>query len=782
MTAEYSGNAAFTASYSSAAPVTVRKAVLTVTADDASRVYGFPDPLFTAKYTGFVNGDTAAVLTGSPSLMTAATSTSPAGVYPVTPSLGSLAAADYDFHFVNGALTVTHADQTIIFNPLPIKTYGDADFGPNATTTSGLEASYTSSDPAVATIIGNKIHIVSAGTTTITANQGGNGNYSAAVSVQHLLTVNKATVIVTADNKSRSYGVENPALTFTFSGFVNNDAEAVVTGAPVLATSATTTSPKGSYPITVALGSLTAANYSFSPVNGTLGIDMATQTIAFPAPAPRIYGDASFTLSAAASSGLPVSFTSSNPAVAVVSGTTTTFVTIMSAGTATITATQAGDADTYAPAVVVQTLIVAKATVTVTADNANRAFGSANPAFTFTYNGFVNNETAELVGGAPSFTTSATIASPAGSYPIIPSSGTLSAANYSFSFVPGTLTVVPTTQTITFGPLSARTYGDADFGPGASASSGLPVLYTSSDLSVATIVGSSIHILSAGTATITASQSGNANYLAATVVSRVLTINRLLTSTMLASDKNPSAVNGYVTFSAAVNAAGATGTVTFKDGVNTLSTVTLSGGTAIYTTAALVLGQHSVSASYNGDGNFLPSTSPVLVQTTVQFASTTSLSSSANPAAYSGSVTFTAAVSGAGATGTVTFLDNGIALPSGTVALTNGTAVYTTSALGAGTHTITAPYSGDASYGVSTSSILSQDVRYADGNFNGGNVDMTDALKALRFAAGLDIPSALDTDHGDVAPLVNGKPRPDGKIDMSDVVVILRKAAGLVSW
>jgi hypothetical protein len=71
----------------------------------------------------------------------------------------------------------------------------------------------------------------------------------------------------------------------------------------------------------------------------------------------------------------------------------------------------------------------------------------------------------------------------------------------------------------------------------------------------------------------------------------------------------------------------------------------------------------------------------------------------------------------------------------------------------------------------------------ADGKLNGlGAVDGTDALKALRIAAGIDTPSASDLSHGDVAPLATGQRHPDGKIDLGDVVAILRKAAGLPSW
>ncbi len=71
----------------------------------------------------------------------------------------------------------------------------------------------------------------------------------------------------------------------------------------------------------------------------------------------------------------------------------------------------------------------------------------------------------------------------------------------------------------------------------------------------------------------------------------------------------------------------------------------------------------------------------------------------------------------------------------------------------------------------------------ADGDLNGdGITDMIDALRALRIASGIDKASASDLSHGDVAPLILGKRHPDGKIDLSDVVVILRRAAGLPSW
>src|SRR3989442_9883548 len=91
--------------------LTVTKATLTVIAENKSRVYGATNPQLTASYSGFVNGDTAAALGGSPSLSTAAgaSSTVAGSPYPITAALGTLNAANYDFAFADGALTITPA-------------------------------------------------------------------------------------------------------------------------------------------------------------------------------------------------------------------------------------------------------------------------------------------------------------------------------------------------------------------------------------------------------------------------------------------------------------------------------------------------------------------------------------------------------------------------------------------------------------------------------------------------------------------------------------------------
>ncbi|MGE3488948.1 MAG: MBG domain-containing protein [Vicinamibacterales bacterium] len=85
---------------------TITKASLTVKADDKSRLQGEANPALTATITGFVNGDPASVVSGSAALATTAVMASPTGAYPIAVTAGTLAAANYEFVFVNGTLTV----------------------------------------------------------------------------------------------------------------------------------------------------------------------------------------------------------------------------------------------------------------------------------------------------------------------------------------------------------------------------------------------------------------------------------------------------------------------------------------------------------------------------------------------------------------------------------------------------------------------------------------------------------------------------------------------------
>src|SRR6185503_15959944 len=89
-------------------------------------------------------------------------------------------------------------------------------------------------------------------------------------------SIAKAGLTVTADDKSRAAGQPNPTLTASYSGFVGGETLATsgVTGSPALST--TSTNVAGTYPITAGLGTLSAANYSFSFLNGVLTVTPAS--------------------------------------------------------------------------------------------------------------------------------------------------------------------------------------------------------------------------------------------------------------------------------------------------------------------------------------------------------------------------------------------------------------------------------------------------------------------------------------------------------------------------
>lgn len=173
------------------------------------------------------------------------------------------------------------------------------------------------------------------------------------------------------------------------------------------------------------------------------------QVITFGPLTATTYGQAPFTLSASASSGLPLTFSSSNTAVATVEDDQ---VTILGAGTTMIQASQAGNDAFFAAEAVEQLLTVEKAMLTATANDATRAVGDPNPSFTLAYDGFVNEEDVAVIDVLPQATTNADVVSMPGSYEITVSGGMDN--NYAFSYVSGTLTVVEPMITSLESPLN----------------------------------------------------------------------------------------------------------------------------------------------------------------------------------------------------------------------------------------------------------------------------------------------------------------------------------------
>ncbi|GHN02106.1 hypothetical protein WSM22_35950 [Cytophagales bacterium WSM2-2] len=253
--------------------------------------------------------------------------------------------------------------------------------------------------------------------------------------------------------------------------------------------------------------------YSFTPAK-------VNQTITFNTLPGKSVGDAPFTLTASATSGLPVTYTSSNTAVATVSGNT---VTVIALGTADITASQSGDKDFAAATSVVRTLTVGQVQTITFNTLPVKTFGDAG----FTLTGTASSGLS--VAYASSNTAVATIS---GNVVTIVGGGTTDitasqAGNGTYLPAPAvvrTLTVNKANQTITFGTIPTKTFGDPNFALTATSTSGLTISYTTANDNVL-ISGNQVGIVKPGQLTINANQAGNSNYNAATQVSQTFCIN-----------------------------------------------------------------------------------------------------------------------------------------------------------------------------------------------------------------------------------------------------------------
>ncbi|HVZ51759.1 MAG TPA: Ig-like domain repeat protein, partial [Pseudolabrys sp.] len=248
----------------------------------------------------------------------------------------------------------------------------------------------------------------------------------------------------------------------------------------------------------------------------------------------------------------------------------------------------------------------------------------------------------------------------------------------------------------------------ATYAPAANASSGLTVV-----LGVTggcSFDGTTVTFTAAGACTVTADQSGSANYNAAPQATQSITVAQTTPTVGLDVSPNPSAVGQSVTFTATVGGDGynaATGSVTFMDGSAILGSGTLSGTHASIATAALAAGSHSITAVYDGDGNFTTSMSGPASLTVNKGATTMTASASPLTVKPGAAVTLKAklrvtAPATASPSGQVTFKDGSVTLGAATIA--SGGAQLTATSTTIGTHIVTASYAGDANLVGSTAS------------------------------------------------------------------------------
>ncbi len=415
--------------------LTVTPAPLAVSVDNQSRLYGAPNPALTGTLTGLVNGDSITA-----SYNTTATETSGVGAYTITATL-----SDPDAKL--GNYQVTNTPGTLQINPAPVtilvddasREYGSPDPSFTGSITGALNgdalsATYTTTATAASAV----------GSYPITATLSGPaaGNYTAAVDDGSLL-ITAAHLTVTPADARRFYGDPNPTFTGSMTGVKNGDA---IT--PTYATDATETSAIGPYTIAATVDGAALSNYTVSYNTGVLTVDPAPLTIA-PNDASRPYGDANPTFTG---SLLGVK----NSDIFAVEFSTTATET-SPAGPYPIAASLSGPAlDNYTVNAPTGTLTITAAPLTLAVEDATRAYGDANPAFTSTLTGIRNDDAVHV-----SYTTTASPGSPVGSYSVTGALSGDALGNYDVTYQHGTLQVTPAPLSATADDTTRR-YGDAN--------------------------------------------------------------------------------------------------------------------------------------------------------------------------------------------------------------------------------------------------------------------------------------------------------------------------------
>ena len=356
---------------------------------------------------------------------------------------------------VTRTLTIGKGSQVIVWGEIPNKEFNSADFDLPLNTDKGLPITYKSDNEAIATVNGNTVHITGVGQCNITATQEGNDYYNAAAAVTLPFTVTKSYQTITFEPLEKCiYGTDDVLLeASTTSGveiyFESSDEnvaridgnKAVITGA-------------GTCYITAKAVS-TPNWYDATPVQRELIVEKADQTVDFDDLADKTYGDEPFALTAEASSGQEVTFTSSDPQILFIDGTT---AKILGAGDVVITATQAGG-DDYQPMSSTKNLHINKANLQAKADDVERIYGDKNPKLTITYTGFVNGDTEYDLDEQPKASTNANESTPVGTYDI--GITPIEDKNYSINFQRGALTIEKAPLTIKVND-TEKTYGEAN--------------------------------------------------------------------------------------------------------------------------------------------------------------------------------------------------------------------------------------------------------------------------------------------------------------------------------
>ncbi len=543
---------------------------------------------------------------------------------------------------VTQTFSITKGNQTITFGSIPNYRMDQSPITLSASASSGLAVSYASTTTTYCTVNSSTgvVTFLHAGTCSITVSQAGDGtNWNAAspVSQSFSILAGNRTITLSWPGAARH---DQGALTLAASassGLAVSYGSNTTTVCTVNSSSGVVTFLKvGSCSITVSQAG--NADWNAAPsVTQVFSITKGNQTITFTNPGSTRLDQSPITLSASASSGLPVSFTSTTTTYCTVNSSTGV-VNLLHAGTCSITASQAGDGTNWnAASSVTQSFSITKGnqTLTWTSTNPSPVYvggatytpsASSSASLTPTITLDATSSGCSLSAGTVSFTGAGTCKIDANQ------SGTTdwNAATQ----IQQVITVQQVSQTITFASIPSYRMDQGPITLSASASSGLAVSYSTTTSTICTVDPASgiVSFLHVGTCSITASQAGNAQYAAATPVTQSFSItkgNQTITFNSIASQRMD---QGPVVATATVNSGL---TLTWTSTTTSYCTVNTSGVITF-----VKPGTCSITVSQSGNADWNAATNATQSFSITKGNQIISWNSTAPPAAVKGG-TFT---------------------------------------------------------------------------------------------------------------------------------------------
>jgi hypothetical protein len=388
------------------------------------------------------------------------------------------------------------------------------------TSDSALPLSYVVDDENILIIDNGLIQFKEVGETQITLSQTGNEEFIPAASVIIPVTVTKADLHFIAAKTTKVFGEDNPALSYSISGFVNGEAESDLDELPGLATAAEKFSNAGAYELSLNGG--IDNHYDFVFESSTLTILKAPLQF-IPDDKIKTYGEPNPTMTFNVTgfvNGDDLTDLDRLPDFKAVADT------FSNTGEYPISGSGGRD-NNYDFVFEAGTLTINKAIIKVSANDRSKAYGEVNPELLYLMENFAGDDSETDIDVLPEISTNAELLSNAGVYDIVCGGG--SDNNYNFEYAPGSLTVNKASQQISFPEIFGQLLVDNTFILSASASSGLPISFVTGSTSIE-IDGNTVRLIDSGDAEISATQSGNENFLPAEPVVRKFNV-ALITGT-----------------------------------------------------------------------------------------------------------------------------------------------------------------------------------------------------------------------------------------------------------